>query len=234
MRTVMWQLRGAYPWFVGRPRLTAVTATLLCLAAVAMLATGGARSRDAPSLFCLPIALLATTFGLRGGVAGSAVAVAVLTGWGLTDHVGLDALGWLTRIGPLLLLGLLLGDAMDRLRRAEATRVRFEDAERRHREAIQLNDTIVQSLAAAKWALETSDLAGGLAIVDETLAQSNRLVSDLIRGAQLRPLWMGEATHDQPAPRRRRVADGELLGLDADPLTRDSRPGEPLGADEPG
>jgi len=109
-------------------------------------------------------------------------------------------LGWIARIAPLLLLGLLLGDAMDRLRRAEATRIRLEEAERRHREAVQLNDTIVQSLSAAKWALEGSDLAAGLAIVDETLIQSNRLVSDLIRGAQLRPLWMGESTSSRPSP----------------------------------
>jgi hypothetical protein len=200
MPAVMERLRAAGPWFVGRPRLTAATAALLCLAAVAMLAADGTTASDAPLLFCLPIALLATTFGLRGGVAGSVIAMVIVAGWALIRHVNLNPLGWITRIGPLLLLGLLLGDAMDRLRRAEASRIRLEDSERRHREAIQLNDTIVQSLAAAKWALEASDLAGGLAIVDETLAQSNRLVSDLIRGAKLRPLWMGESALSRDEP----------------------------------
>jgi hypothetical protein len=197
MPSVLDRLRSTGPWFVDRPRLTALTAVLLCLAATAMLFAGGNAALDAPVLLCLPIALLATTFGLRGGLGGSAAAVLLIVGWTVTGQVDLDPLAWLARIGPLLLLGLLLGDAMDRLRRAEGARVRLEDAERRHREAIQLNDTIVQSLAAAKWRLESSDLAGGLAIVDETLAQGNRMVSDLIRGARLRPLWMGE---ESPTP----------------------------------
>jgi len=197
------RLRGTGPWFVERPRLTTTTALLLCAAAVAMLLVGGGTASDAPLLFCLPIALLGTTFGLRGGLAGSAASVVLIAGWALARDVHLGVLAWTTRIGPLLLLGLLLGDAMDRLRRAEATRVRLEEAERRHREAVQLNDTIVQSLSAAKWALEAADLEGGLAIVDQTLAQSNRLVSDLIRGAELRPLWMGEAAPEPTSAERR-------------------------------
>jgi hypothetical protein len=196
---VLERLRGTGPWFVGRPRLTLVTAAALYAVAAGMLVAGGSTASDAALLCCLPIALLATTFGRRGGLVGSAVAALVVAGWAVTGRVPLGAVGAVTRIGPLLLLGLLLGDAMDRLRRAEAARVRLGEAERRHREAIQLNDTIVQSLAAAKWALEAADLAGGLAIVDETLTQSNRLVSDLIRGAQLRPLWMGEAASPEAA-----------------------------------
>jgi len=200
MPTVVAGLRGTGPWFVERPRLTTTTAAAVCLFATAMLLAGGDTAGAAPLLFCLPIALLATTFGLRGGLAGAAAAGGLVTAWALTLTSGMTPLGWIARIAPLLLLGLLLGDAMDRLRRAEATRIRLEEAERRHREAVQLNDTIVQSLSAAKWALEGSDLAAGLAIVDETLIQSNRLVSDLIRGAQLRPLWMGESTSSRPSP----------------------------------
>jgi len=193
MPTVVAGLRGTGPWFVERPRLTTTTAAAVCLFATAMLLAGGDTADAAPLLFCLPIALLATTFGLRGGLVGAASAGVLVTVWALTLTPGMTPLGWIARIAPLLLLGLLLGDAMDRLRRAEATRIR-------HREAVQLNDTIVQSLSAAKWALEGSDLAAGLAIVDETLIQSNRLVSDLIRGAQLRPLWMGESTSTHRTP----------------------------------
>jgi hypothetical protein len=175
---------------VGRPRLSAAIAAALWGVAAGMLAVGGDVAGAAPLVLCLPVALLATTFGRRGGLIGAAGAVALVAGWALT-HRGLDVPGWTARTGPLVLLGLLLGDAVDRLRAAEAARLLMAEAEQRHREAVQLNDTIVQSLAAAKWALERSDLEGGLAIVDETLAQSHRLVSDLIRGAELRPLWMG-------------------------------------------
>jgi hypothetical protein len=194
MPAVVAGLRSTGPWFVERPRLTTATATALGALSVVMLELGGEAAADAPLLLCLPIALLATTFGVRGGLAASASAGLVLLGFALTGRSGLGPLGWTAQIAPLLLLGLLLGDAMDRLRRAEAARVRYEEAERRHREAVQLNDTIVQSLSAAKWALEAGDLEGGLAIVDETLVQSNRMVSDLIRGARLRPLWMGETS----------------------------------------
>jgi hypothetical protein len=193
MPTVVAGLRSTGPWFVDRPRLTAATAAALGLLAVAMLIAGGEAAANAPLLLCLPIALLATTFGMRGGLVASATSGVVLFGFALLGSSGTGVLGWIARIGPLLLLGALLGDAMDRLRRAEAARIRFEEAERRHREAVQLNDTIVQSLSAAKWALESHDLDGGLAIVDQALVEGNRMVSDLIRGARLRPLWMGEA-----------------------------------------
>ena len=119
--------------------------------------------------------------------------MALLVLWSAISNASLTPLGWLTRIGPLLLLGLLLGDALDRLRRAEAERLRLSESERRHRDAVQLNDTIVQSLSAAKWALEAGDLDGGLEIVTGTLGQSQQLVSDLIRDTQLRPLWMGHS-----------------------------------------
>jgi len=195
------RLRSTGPWFVERPRLTVATCVVLGLVAVAMMAAGGDVAMNAPLLLCLPIALLATTFGLRGGLLGAAASAALIACWAVAGHLGLGPVGWVARVGPLALLGLLLGDATDRLRRAEGARVRLAEAERRHREAVQLNDTIVQSLSAAKWALEGRDLTGGLAIVDETLTQSNRLVSDLIRGARLRPLWMGEPSVGDPAAR---------------------------------
>jgi hypothetical protein len=193
------RLRGAGPWFVDRPQLTVLVAAVLYLCTLGMLAVGGDLEISAPLLLCLPIALLATTFGTRGGLVGSGMAAALVAAWGLAGpgfgHSA--ALGWVVTLIPLVLLGLLLGDAMDRLRRAEAARIRVEEAERRHADAVQLNDTIVQSLAAAKWALESADLDSGLAIVDRALAQSNRMVSDLIRGGRLRPLWMGEP--DRPS-----------------------------------
>ena len=201
MPTLVAGLRGTGPWFVERPRMTLATAAALGLAAVAMMASGGDLALNAALLLCLPVALLATTFGLRGGIGGSGVAALLLTTWTAVGHTGIGPVGLVARVGPLVLLGLLLGDAMDQLRRAEVARLRVEEAERRHREAVQLNDTIVQSLSAAKWALEARDLDGGLAIVDETLVQSNRLVSDLIRGARLRPLWMGEAPAEDPSVR---------------------------------
>jgi hypothetical protein len=192
--TLLRRLRRAEPWFIARPLLTLLTAAGLLAVAVVMLFAGPELADAGPLLLTLPIALLATTFGLRGGVLGSATAVIVLVATDMLERIRLSPLGWTSQVLPLLLLGLLLGDAMERLRRAEADRIRWQESQRRHREAVQLNDTIVQSLSAAKWALEAADLNSGLEIVSETLEHSNQLVSDLIRGAALRPLWMGETT----------------------------------------
>jgi hypothetical protein len=187
------QARISDPWFVDRPRLAVALAVAL-FAGVFALRLTNRDSGDAVSLlFTLPIALLATTFGLRGGLVAGLVATLMLVLWVFRAGVDLSPLGWASRLAPLLLLGYLLGDAVDRLRRAEAARLRLEDAARRHRDAVQLNDAIVQSLSAAKWALEGGDLDGGLQIVTETLHLGNQLVSDLIRSTDLRPLWMGGA-----------------------------------------
>jgi glucose-6-phosphate-specific signal transduction histidine kinase len=178
---------------VGRPRIAVATAGTLFAATFCLLLVSGPASDVSALLFSLPIALLAAAFGLRGGVTAGVVSVALMAVLPFTGRAGLTVVGWGTRTVPLLLLGVLLGDALDRLRRAEAGRIRLVEAERRHREAVQLNDTIVQSLSAAKWALEAHDLDGGLEIVADTLDRSQQLVSDLIRGAELRPLWMGES-----------------------------------------
>jgi hypothetical protein len=181
----------AGPWFVGRPRVAVATATVMMAAAFALGLWTADVADAAFMLFALPISLLAAAFGLLGGLISGAVGVGLVVAWARIDHVSLSILGWASRLGPLLLLGFLLGDAMDRRRQAEVARARLEDVARRHRDAVQLNDTIVQSLSAAKWALEGGDLEVGLEIVTQTLYQSNRLVSDLIRGAELGALWMG-------------------------------------------
>jgi hypothetical protein len=202
MSAVLRPLRDAEPWFVDRPRLTLVTAAALLAVTAVLLNSPGDLADTAPLLLCLPIALLATTFGIVGGLGAAVAGIGVLVTMSVLGRHEPTAPGWAARVIPLVLLGLLLGDARERLRRTEAIRIRLEEAQRRHRDAVQLNDTIVQSLAAAKWALERSDLESGLSIVTSTLEQSNDLISDLIRGAALRPLWMGDPDHTQE-----RVAD---------------------------
>jgi len=179
------------PWAIGSPGASIAISALLLTVAFALRLAGGDVAEATVPLFVLPIAILSATFGVRGGLAAAVAAVVLVVVWAEVERVPMSGLGWAVRLVPLLLLGLLLGNATDRLRTAEAERVRLEDAARRHRDAVHLNDTIVQSLSAAKWKLEGGDLGGGLEIVTLTLHQSNRLVSDLIRGAELGPLWRG-------------------------------------------
>jgi hypothetical protein len=96
---------------------------------------------------------------------------------------------------PLLLLGVLLGHATDRERRAHEEHRRLEAAALLHREAIEVNDSLVQGMAAAKWSFESGQVDTGTRILDRTIADAHDLVSGLIRRAD-----MGERTeplHDQ-------------------------------------
>lgn len=134
-------------------------------------------------LFALPVALVAITFGMRAGLGGGLVAVALIVVWVVVDDVSLTLTGWGSRILPLLLLGVLLGDASDTLRRAEAERRRLEAAALLYREAIEINDSLVQGMAAARWALEAGRVDAGLRTLEQTIVQAEELVSGLIRQA---------------------------------------------------
>lgn len=114
--------------------------------------------------------------------------------WTLTTHAGIELspLGWAAQVIPLLLIGVLLGEVVDRFRQAEAERRRLEAAARSHREAVEINDTIVQGLTAAKWSLEAGDAGRALDLMTETLDLGHRLVSDLIRQAQISESWTGD------------------------------------------
>jgi hypothetical protein len=201
------------PWFLRRPRATvAVAVAMFAVIFVARLVIGGAAD-DICLLYTLPIALLAVAFGMRAGVPAGLAGVGLVVVWVMVDGVSLSPVGWASRIAPMLLLGFLLGDAIDRLRRAEHEQRRLEEAARRQRDAIEINDTIVQGMSAAKWALESGDLTNGLAIVSDTLALGHRLVSELIRDADMQQRWSGtpappihadgSATQSLPASRRR-------------------------------
>jgi hypothetical protein len=104
-------------------------------------------------------------------------------------------------VAPILVLGVLLGHATDRLRSAQLERRRLEAAAMLHREAIEINDTLIQGMAAAKWAFDAGREDSGKEILDQTILQAQELVSSLIRradmGARSETL---AATPDPPSP----------------------------------
>jgi PAS domain S-box-containing protein len=72
-------------------------------------------------LFVLPIALLAVRFGLRGGLAGALLAIALIVAWNVLGHdVRLTAAGYLSRGIAALVLGTLLGIVVDERRKLQA------------------------------------------------------------------------------------------------------------------
>jgi predicted lipid-binding transport protein (Tim44 family) len=169
------------PWFGSRPRLAVWVAAGLFAGVLALRFAVADPARPVTLLFSLPIALLAMTAGRRGGLSGGLAAGLLLGTWAVLDGVALGPLDWLAAVLPLLLLGGLIGDATGRLRRSEAERVRLEAAAQRHRDAIEVNDSIVQGLTAARWSLEAGNVDQGLAIVAETADRASVLVSDLLR-----------------------------------------------------
>lgn len=174
---------SADAWFRRRPPLTWATAGVLFVGIFALRMSGGTVEDAYSMLYVFPVALVAVAFGRRAGAAAGVLAVALIVVWAVTQDVGLDPLGWASRVLPILLLGLLLGDATDRLRRIESDRRRLESAALLHREAIEINDSLVQGMVAAKWSLEAGNVDTGLSTLNATIAQAHDLVSGLIRQA---------------------------------------------------
>jgi hypothetical protein len=182
------------PWFRTRPRSAVAVASTL---AVAVWGLGMTLPWDRAALavlFALPIALLAVTFGWKGGATAGLGAMALIVAWGVpAGRGGVGASGWASATA-MLMLGALLGAAVDgladserRVRRADSNRRRLEEEAQRHLEAVEINDILVQSAAVAKWALEAGDVGRALEVLEETVAAGQRLVTALINGDAIEP-----------------------------------------------
>jgi hypothetical protein len=90
----------------------------------------------------------------------------------------------------VLVLGVLLGEAVDALvgtnrvaQQADAGRRRPVPAALHHREAAAINDSLVQSVAMAKWALEAGKVALALDILQESIECGQRRVTALMNAS---------------------------------------------------
>ena len=173
------------PWFRRRPALALPVAALLYGAVFVLRVLTGDAADAYSMLYALPVALVASAYGMRAGVLAGLVAVGLIVVWTVVDDVSLTPSGWLSRALPLLLLGALLGQATDQARAADAERRELEAAALLHREAIEINDSLIQGMAAAKWTLESGQVDAGLRILETTIAEAHELVSRLIRRAEM-------------------------------------------------
>lgn len=173
------------PWFRRHPSLALVVAGVLFTGVLTLRLTAGNATDAYSMLYALPVALLASAFGFRAGAFAGLAAVGLIVLWAAARHITLTPTGWTSRVVPLLLLGVLVGQAADQARRAEAERRRLETSALLHREAIEINDMLVQGLAAARLYFEGGDVAMGRRILDETIGQARELVSGLIRRADM-------------------------------------------------
>ncbi len=87
------------------------------------------------------------------------------------------------------LVALFLRDARERLE-GEELAARLREAQVRRRQALEINDNVVQGLSAALYALEAGDAAVAAGLQRRTLATARQMMSDLLDpldGTDLRP-----------------------------------------------
>jgi signal transduction histidine kinase len=145
-------------------------------------------------LFVIPVALLALSDGLRGGVAGSVVAAVLLVIWVTTDEIDLNILGWASRLASFSTIGLLVGRYEDLARAYERQRLDEQYAS-------ELHDHVVQSLVVARYHLDEHPEAQQA--VDKALEGAKHIISS--RLGDLRPgdLRMTRPHEAVPPPPRR-------------------------------
>jgi PAS domain S-box-containing protein len=116
-------------WPTLRNSATIVLALVLFAGFYALQATDTNAADALEVLYVVPIALLAVRFGLRGGLAGALVGVALISTYDLAVHVfDVSVLGKLCWAIAFLLLGTLLGTFVDHRSKLEAQLSRRYDA----------------------------------------------------------------------------------------------------------
>lgn len=131
-------------------------------------------------LYVLPVALLALAFGFRVGMGAGVFAVGLLAVWLVTTGESLGPFGWLSRATPPLLLGALVGAAADRIREAAEHERHAAAVTLLQREAAEINDRVLQQMAAAKWLLEAGRIDDGVELLAETMDDAQRLVASML------------------------------------------------------
>lgn len=84
-------------------------------------------------------------------------------------------------------------------RRAEETARALREMRSRQREAMELNDNIVQGLTIAAWSFELDDLEAARDAVDRTLAAARELINDILRQGTAEGVEAGDLVRERPA-----------------------------------
>lgn len=200
------------PWFRVHPDVAATVIAASSLAVV-VLQTVDTRASDAIALlYVLPIGLAAVTYGQWAGLIAASAAYLAFGWFALVsgaDHVAPE--GWLTRAAAMFLLGGLLGRACDQT--AHATRVALahqrerlavEELNRRYSEAIELSDSILQHVTAAKWAVEQGDQSQAAHLLARVLNAGQEMLGELLpqlAGARLPSELDGDSAGAAVTPR---------------------------------
>jgi PAS domain S-box-containing protein len=104
-----------------------------------------------------------------------------------------------------------LEDALPRLER-EAMATRLGESQQRRRQALEINDNVVQGLTSAVYSLEAQDVSQARSYIDRTLAAARDMMDDLLEpsGEQLHPgdlVRSAAARLDEVTPRTETASD---------------------------
>jgi hypothetical protein len=129
--------------------------------------------------FLLAIAFVALHHGVMG----------VISPVGVYNHAAAQTNPWKWAvIHAVFVLGAsvayLVGWRMTEVERerAEHYLIELHDGQLRQRQALEINDNVVQGLAVAKYALDTGDEARAYEAVSRTLTSARGIISDLLSG----------------------------------------------------
>ena len=171
---------GQDPWFRRRPRAAVAVIAVLSVAVTVVGFAVGSEADAGTLLYALPVTLTAVTFGRRAGIAAAVAATVALGAWVVAADVTLSPIGWLARILPVALLGGLVGHATDALEAAVRTHCALQAAEGRRRDAAEVNDSVVQRLAVAKWRAEAAGADDAAELIGEAMEVTQDLVASLL------------------------------------------------------
>jgi hypothetical protein len=168
-------------WLGRHRRLALGVATALYASALVWGLTASSSTYNPGLLLTLPLALLALTFGTRAGIGAALLSVGVIVLTASASATSLGVVGYGTRAAPMLALGIVLGTASDGLRYTAELERRLARAHQRERETAEINDSIIQRLAVAKWSLEAGNDQRSLELLTDSIHTAQALVADLLR-----------------------------------------------------
>jgi hypothetical protein len=176
------------PWYRLQPGNAVVVAVGLFVGISILQWFNDVSGQAIAVLYVLPIALLAVTFGLRGGLVGATTGYFLFASFEILHSSGdIDADGWVVRATAMFLLGGLLGRATDQTTASESAaldeqkqRYRLEEANLRYAEAIEISDSLLQQMVAAKWMVERGRSDQAVELLEATIERGGHMVAGLL------------------------------------------------------
>lgn len=135
-------------------------------------------------LYSPAVAAVAVEFGAVPGVTAALLATSLYSYARTHEQSAFASWEIVVRAVPLLLLGALVGWLGTRLRVAEEELIVVRLA---RQQATELNDNVVQQLALARYALARGDEHEATRLLEATLGEARRMISDLLGDAPVEP-----------------------------------------------